>query len=210
MEKLKTYLVGSIQDAKDGGTGWREKVGKKLEELGFTAQDPTKAECNHTLADSIEDQKIKLRNLKKRGAYKVFVEVMNKIIKADLVCVNNSRFIVLLYSTDKKHGGTHHEIIESNMKGIPIYYVYDGPKTDCNDWIFTLLENNKDYFNGGEFTNFKQLVEFIEDEYKDYIKDYGKFIKEEAKKAHEAAEREAKEDKDEKKEVVTSDKAEHK
>jgi len=48
-----------------------------------------------------------------------------------------------------------------------------------------LFENNKDYFNGGEFPNPKQLVDFIEEEYKLYIQDYKKFIKEEGKKAAE-------------------------
>ena len=59
MNKLKVYLVGSIQAADDGGIGWRDKLTKSLEEMHFEILDPCKAECNHSLAPTIEDQKKK-------------------------------------------------------------------------------------------------------------------------------------------------------
>ena len=94
MEKLKTYLVGSIQDASDGGVDWREKVGAELANLGFEAQDPTQAEVNHSLASNIEDQKKKLEGLKQAGKWPEYNKVIKAIRTADLICVNNSKFIV--------------------------------------------------------------------------------------------------------------------
>jgi len=170
MDKLKTYLVGSIQDEADGGVDWREKVGVQLTELGFEVQDPTKAECNNSLANNIEDQKKKLENLKRGGAWDKYDEVMGNIRQSDLVCVNNSKFLVVSYDPSKRIGGTVHEIVEAWGKGIPIYTVSYSAIMDFNDWILSLLRDN---FNAGGmiFPNFKQCVEHIEKEYKDYIKE---------------------------------------
>ena len=121
MDKLKIYLVGSIQDADDGGVDWREKVGNQLIELGFEVQNPCKAECNSNLADNIEDQKKKLENLKRGGAWDKYDEVMGNIRQSDLVCVNNSKFIVVSYDPNRRIGGTVHEIVEALGKGICIY-----------------------------------------------------------------------------------------
>ncbi len=183
MQQLKTYLVGSIQDAKDGGTGWRDELTVKLVELGFEVQDPCKAECNHTLADNIDDQKKKLENLKRGGAWEKYKEVMDSIRQSDLICVNNSKFLVVFWDNDKKHGGTIHEIVEAWQKNIPVYTVCYQPKTDMNDWVLGLLLDNE--CNGGQwFPNFKQLNEYIEKTYKDYTKEYNKSIKEKAKFNH--------------------------
>jgi len=170
MDKLKTYLVGSIQDAADGGVDWREVVGIPLTNLGFEVQDPTKAECNQSLADNIEDQKKKLENLKRGGAWEKYDEVMGSIRQSDLVCVNNSRFLVVSYDPKKRIGGTVHEIVEAWGKGISIYTVSYSPVMEFNDWILSLLRDN--FKVGGKiFPNFKQLIEYVEKEYKDYIKE---------------------------------------
>lgn len=180
MEKLKTYLVGSIQDARDGGVNWRDKVTKSLFDLGFEVQDPTKFECNHSLAPTIDEQKKKLENLKRSGSWEIWDKVMSEIRQADLVCVNNSKFLVVLYDPNKKLGGTIHEVVEAWQKGVPMYVVSYSPFIEFNDWILALFRDNVK--RGGKlFPNFKQLVEFIETEHKDYIKDYRKFTKEQEK-----------------------------
>lgn len=175
-EKLKCYLAGSIQDSKDGGVGWREKLTKSLLELGFDVLDPTTLECNHTLAMTIEEQKKKLENLKRGGEWNKYKEVISEIRRSDLVCVNSSKFLIVLYDTTRRYGGTIHEIVEAWQKNIPMYVVSYDPKTDFNDWVFGLfLDNEK---NGGKiYPNFKQLTDFLEVEYKDYIKQHGEWLK---------------------------------
>jgi len=171
MEKLKTYLIGSIQDSADGGVDWRERVGKELSDLGFEVQDPTKAECNSSLAKDIEGQKVKLENLKRGGAWEKYDEVMGNIRQSDLVCVNNSKFLVVSYDPSKRIGGTVHEIVEAWGKGIPIFTVSYSPIMEFNDWILSLLRDN--FKVGGKiYPNFKQLIDHVTKEYKDYVKEY--------------------------------------
>jgi len=180
MNKKKTYLAGSIQAADDGGVGWRDKVSKDLSALGFECQDPTKAECNHSLAETIVDQKKKLENLKRGGSWERYTSTMREIRKADLVCVNNSEFMILYWNPEYKHGGTIHEIVEAWQKHVPIYTVSYAPRMEFNDWVLGLLLENE--IDGGKiFPNFKQLIEFLEVEYKDYSKKYNDFLKEKEK-----------------------------
>ena len=181
MLQYKTYLVGSIQDAPDGGVNWREKLTKSLTEFGFEVFDPCKMECNHTLSDNMEEQKKKLENLKRGGEWGVWDRVLADIRRSDLVCVNASKFIIILYDPARKYGGTIHEIVEAWQKGIPMYTVSYQPMTEFNDWILALLRDN--FRSGGKiFHNFKQLTDFLGEEYKDNIKMYSN-----AKKDTEAA-----------------------
>lgn len=179
MLKYSTYLVGSIQDAADGGVGWREKLTKSLVEDGFIVLDPCKSECNHSLATTMEEQKKKLENLKRGGEWPVWDKVLADIRRSDLVCVNSSKFLIILYDPSRKYGGTVHEIVEAWQKGIPMYTVSYQPVTEFNDWILSLLRDN--FKNGGKiFHNFKQLTDFLAEEYKDYIHVYGGSKKPEA------------------------------
>jgi len=52
--------------------------------------------------------------------------------------------------------------------------------TEFNDWILALLRDN--FKHGGKvFHNFKQLTDFLGEEYKDHIKTYGSHKTEAAK-----------------------------
>ncbi len=180
MEKLKTYLVGSIQDD-EKASEWRNKLTGELEAMHLEVQDPCKLECNKTLAPSIEEQKGVLKNLKRSGQWKRFHEVMSTIRAADLTCVNNSKFIIVLFDVNKKMGGTIHEIIEAMSKHIPIYVVIEGTRMDANDWTLDLLITSELASHGTYtekiFPNFSQLLDFIALEYKDYITTYDEFLK---------------------------------
>lgn len=217
MNKLKCYLVGSIQAAKDSGVKWREDLTSKLEELQFVVQDPTTAECNNSLADNIEDQKTKLYNLKRGGAWELWDQVMGDIQQADITCVNNSKFIIVSYDPKIPIGGTIEEIVEAHHKNIPIYTVSYAPIVEFNDWVLARLRQN---FNcGGKiFPNYKQLMDFIGEEYKNYAKEYKEFLKKEEEKVKKEEEKAKKEEektkkepvKDTKKETAVNDKTEHK
>ena len=86
MNKLKCYLIGSIQDEADGGVSWRDKLSKFLLENGIEVSDPTKDECNHSVAPTIEEQKKKLENWKRGGEWGSFKQT--GVVKTVLVQKN--------------------------------------------------------------------------------------------------------------------------
>lgn len=164
--KLTTYLAGSIQDVKDGGVYWREKLGPKLVALGVNVLDPCKSECNTELGRNIIESREQIKKFKRAGNLEAFDEHMRRIIQDDLRQVTESNFLIVYWSNEYKHGGTIHEIVAAWQLHIPIYMVCYDAKTDMNDWILALVR-----MNGRLFENFGQLVDFIQERYKAEIKD---------------------------------------
>lgn len=192
MEKHKVYLIGSIQDASDGGVNWRDKLTKTLIEFGFDVLDPCRMECNHSIAPTIEEQKKKLENLKRSGQWETWDKVMGDIQQSDIVCVNQSKFVIVLYDADKKLGGTIEEIVEAHHKKVPMYVVSYSPFIEFNDWVLARIRQN--FKDGGKiFPNFKQLTDFIEKNYKDYIKEHKNHVKQQEKEEKELAKQQPKE-----------------
>jgi len=160
MKKIKTYLIGSIQDADDPNKA-REKVDNRLTEMGFEVLNPCKLEVNQTLSDTIEGQKNRLTQLKKQGKWEEFDAVMDSIIDMDLQCVTQSQFLVVFWDTQKKHGGTIEEILHGIAQSKPIYVICSDPMSTWNDWILRRLRRAKAKF----FSNNKQFLEFMEKEH---------------------------------------------
>lgn len=178
--KLTTYLAGSIQDIKDGGVYWREKLHPKLSALGINVLDPCKSECNTALGSNILESREQIKKFKRSGNLGAFDEHMRRIIQDDLRQVTESNFLIVYWSNEYKHGGTIHEIVAAWQLHIPIYMVCYDAKTDMNDWILALVRTT-----GRVFDNFGQLVDFLQEQYKSEIKDILKERAESEKKVSE-------------------------
>ncbi|MGH9425949.1 MAG: hypothetical protein ACRD2L_06575 [Terriglobia bacterium] len=195
MAKLTTYLCGSIQDVKDGGVYWRDKVTPKLQAMGITVLDPCKSECNEAFGTTIKESREQIRKFKRAGNFEAFDEHMARVIRDDLRQVNECNFMIVYWNQDYRHGGTTHEIVEAWQKHIPIYCVnYDALTGDkeMNDWILALIRQN-----GQMFENFGQLTDFIETRYKAEIKTILK-DRADAEKAKEEAKKTEKKDEEKK------------
>lgn len=164
--QLVTYLAGSIQDIKDGGVYWRDKITPKLTELGIIVNDPCKSECNHAFGATIVESREQLKKMKRSGNFEAFDEHMRRIIQDDLKKVTESNFIIVYWSNEYKHGGTIHEIVHAWQNHIPIYMICYDSKTDMNDWVLALVRQN-----GIIFENFSQAVDHIKETYKAEIKE---------------------------------------
>jgi hypothetical protein len=186
--KITTYLAGSIQDTKDGGTLWRDKLTPKLEALGITVLNPCKSECNNELGADILASRDQLRKYKRSGNFESFDEQMRKIIQDDLRQVTESNFLVVYWNNEYKHGGTVHEVAHAWNLHIPVYLVNYEPLTEMNDWILALVRQN-----GQIFENFGQLVDFIQTRYKQETKE----ILKERQEAEDKKKKEAEENKKE-------------
>lgn len=197
---LKAYLCGSIQSSDDCGTIWRDKLTPKLEEMGITVLDPCKSECNKTYGTTIAQSREQTRKLKRSGNWEKFDEHMREIIRDDLKQVNDSNFLIVYWNQDYRHGGTVHEIAHAWSLHIPVYLVnYDALTGDkeMNDWVLCIVRQN-----GQVFSNFGQLVDFIQEKYKSELKEIMRERDEAQKLKDKAAEEKGqgdKEAKDEKK-----------
>jgi hypothetical protein len=163
--KLTTYLCGSIQDCKDGGVFWRDKLTPKLQALGITVLNPCQSECNTTLGTTILESREQMKKFKRAGNFEAFDEQIRKIIQDDLRQVTESNFLIVYWNNEYRHGGTVHEIVQAWQLHIPTFVVCYDAKTEMNDWILGLVRQN-----GQIFENFGQFMDFIEVRYKNDIK----------------------------------------
>lgn len=158
-KRLTCYLVGPMQDAKDGGVRWRERITPKLNELGVTVLDPTVIEAQDY--GSIEEAQKTLRNLISTGNWEAYDEKLDDIIRRDIDAVYRSTFIVAYYDPEVKMGGTLCELWESAYhRKIPVYVVCHSPKKDWNMWMLRTVRST-----GIVFDSWVQLMDYLEEKY---------------------------------------------
>lgn len=157
----KVYLAGSIQDSRDLGVGWRDKVTPKLEAIGITVLDPTKSEANLGTGDgTISGTQDCLNGWLASGNIELFREHMRKVREDDLRMVHDSDFLIVYLDFNRKIGGTIVEIHEAFINKIPIYAVCYDPKKDWNHWLLSTI------LDGGElFDSWGALLDSLEQKY---------------------------------------------
>ena len=165
MAKYTTYLVGPMQDAKDGGVKWRERITPKLQELDVEVIDPTVTEAEEY--GSIEEAQKTLRSHIASGDWEKFDTKLDDIIKRDIDAVYASTFIVAYYDPETRMGGTLCEMWEAAWhRKIPVYVVCHGPMKDWNMWMLRTVRKT-----GQVFPSWKQLMEHLIETYGDKAKD---------------------------------------
>lgn len=160
---LTSYLVGPIQDCKDGGVKWREEITPKLEDLGINVIDPTVTEAKEY--GSIQKAQDIFRGWISAGHRKQFKEAMWTIINRDMDAVYTSDFIIAVIDNNVTMGGTTCEVWDAiRHRRIPVYVVcYDALK-DWNMWMLGSVIQGTDY-GGDLFENFNQLIECLRKKY---------------------------------------------
>jgi len=156
-----TYLCGIIDDSKDGGVRWRERLTPDLEKIGIEVFDPTSKESEQ-FGITIEAHKERLHKMKLAGKWEEFAEIMNAIIKQDLQAVDDADFIIALVPDKEggQMGGTVHELTRAWRLGKPVLWKCSGTVSDMNNWILALLLKV-----GKRFDTWDAMIDYIKKEY---------------------------------------------
>lgn len=190
---LKTYLIGAMEKTqeKDYGRGWRDRLRPELESRydsngnPIYVFDPTIMERERTGYDSKEfhakledwiatgrkDEIRKGMDLIWRGKTTLLKSLTGQAtiqhMLGDLDYVRHSNFLVCLINEEDRPCGTYGEALMAYERNIPIYLIQ----------TMALSKYNKSFLGwvlgsgGGLFPNQKQLLEFIDKEYKLKIKE---------------------------------------
>jgi hypothetical protein len=156
------------------GVGWRAELTPFLDELGFEVLDPSVFEAKQLkglrpgrLPDyctNLEGKRIRvkhwhdLKNASEQHLYARFQKYMGRVIKYDIRIVRNESDNVIVFWDDAtaRGAGTHAEITEAFLKGIPVYCV---AKADMPAWAKGCCS--------AIFLNFDALKDFLKDEFGD-------------------------------------------
>lgn len=112
------YLSGGMQHARNLGSGWRQRCGEKLRQLGFFPLDIAELDIAYSKAHGelyrfLSDEEILQR---KSNIRKHFIETDINLIR------NDSDALIVLYDESVRLGaGTTSEVHEAFMHDIPVF-----------------------------------------------------------------------------------------
>lgn len=153
----KTYLVGAMENVKDDGVGWRDKLKKRLEGINLEIVDPCEREKDKTGYEVAESKRLAY-GWKRSGQLEKVTEMFEKIIKVDLKAVRTSDFLILKISPEDKIGGTISELTVAYELKIPVYCYLEGAISEMNSWVLSLI-----LLNGQIFKTWTELDEKIKE-----------------------------------------------
>jgi nucleoside 2-deoxyribosyltransferase len=139
---LRCYLAGPIDHADDDGVGWRTDLRKPLEKMGCTVFDPCDKPIKYAAYKEIEDEKLKMMELKETGRYFELSQRMKEIVHVDLRMVDVADFLVVYMDLKSRPFGTVHELINSLSQRKPTLVVIEGGKGEAPNWLFGIMDFN--------------------------------------------------------------------
>lgn len=149
----KCYLCGPMSYAVDGGLRWREFITPRLRELGVGILNP--CDKSSDFIQENEELRQKLASAKNEGRFDEVREIMRKIVRVDLRCVDESSFIIAYLDITVPTYGSIDEIVTACRQKKPTLIVCKQGKKMVPDWIFGIVP--PDLF----FDNFDDMFKYL-------------------------------------------------
>jgi nucleoside 2-deoxyribosyltransferase len=161
LENLRCYLAGPIDHAEDDGVGWRKEITKWLIERNVVVLDPCDKPIKNTKYREIDEEKIKMMELKSTGRYYELTRRMKEIVHMDLRMVDVADFVIVYLNPNITMFGTIHELINSLNQRKPTLVVIEGGKKHASNWLYGLMDYN---FMFDTFDDVKSFLDQIDNE----------------------------------------------
>ena len=143
LSNLRVYLAGPIDHADDDGVTWRNDMTAFLKkEIGCTVFDPCNKPIEYAKYKEIEDEKVKMMELKNSGRYFELTQRMKAIVHMDLRMVDICDFVIVYIDMEQKPFGTIHELLNSLHQRKPTLVVIEGGRKSASNWLFGIMDYN--------------------------------------------------------------------
>ena len=150
LKGLRCYLAGPIDYADDDGVGWRNKATLWLEQKGVSVMDPCNKPTLDTEYKEIEEEKIKLMDLKDQEDYEGLTKIMKPIAHVDLRMLDRSDFVMVYIDMEAKPFGTIWELQQSLNQRKPTLVFLKAGKESCSLWLYGVMNHNYMFDTMGE------------------------------------------------------------
>ena len=95
LKNLRCYLAGPIDHADDDGVGWRNEITSWLQTKDVIVLDPCDKPIKNSYFSEIEEEKLKMMELKSTGRYYELTRRMKEIVHMDLRMVDVADFLIV-------------------------------------------------------------------------------------------------------------------
>lgn len=144
----RTYLIGPMDRAKDGGKQWREKLTPFLRKIGVIVMDP----CDKPIQIGAESDEFRsnIAKWKNSGEYDKIKETVRIIRQIDLRMTDISDFVIVYIDVDVHCCGTYEELFWANRLKRPTLIVCKQGKRNCPGWLFGTVPHQHIFSDFGE------------------------------------------------------------
>ncbi len=130
------YLAGPMESVANAGAEWRMVYENKLHTVGFRSISPNRLEKYVTDIYSINYSEI--HNLKGVNLDD-FRKKFRPVVHLDILAVRYSDGVLVRFNNEKS-SGTHAEITDACLNGIPSFMVSSEPPQNILSWILACTE----------------------------------------------------------------------
>ena len=147
------YLSGPMDNAKDGGVSWRQKITPKLWKMGIGVFNPADKPCTGYIEDF--ELRERLEKAKQTSDWETAVELTKPIVGIDLRMVHLSSFLVLYIDVNTFMFGTSIEFTWAIQQRKPVLIVCEQGKSHIPNFAFGM---NPPSFM---FNNFDEMMVYL-------------------------------------------------
>lgn len=142
LKGLRCYLAGPIDHADDDGVGWRNRIKIWMEQKGVHVMDPCDKPTSDSTYREIDEEKVRMMQLKTDGEFDKLTQYMKEIVHVDLRMLDRSDFVVVYIDMNAKPFGTIWELQNSLHQRKPTLVFVEGGKTKISNWIYGVMNHN--------------------------------------------------------------------
>lgn len=150
---MRSYLVGAMDRAPDGGREWRDYISEKLKEIGVIPLNP----CDKPIDigfERLEDRQYR-QQLKANNNYEELAKQVKLLRIVDLRMVDMADFIICYLDVDVHACGTYEELFWANRLKNPVLIVCKQGKSHAPDWLFGTIPHQH------IFDDFDTLLKYL-------------------------------------------------
>jgi len=117
-QKLRTYLSGAMEGAKDGGMGWRDDAKEIAKGLTCVA-----ILCPKTFNENVDTENPGWRD-RKSHTDELYMQCIRRLIRRDISLLRSSDVCLVKWDKDaEKSVGTHSEMTDAFLAGKKVYLI---------------------------------------------------------------------------------------
>lgn len=153
LRNMRAYLCGGIDNVKDGGIGWRKRVGRWLVKRGTIVLDPTDKPTD--IGEESPQIRAHWNELKATGHFNELSAIMKTIRGVDLRMVDISDMLIVYLDRNQFPCGTFEELFLANREKKPTLIVSPQGKRGVSNWLFGTIPHQH------IFDNWHQLYRYL-------------------------------------------------
>lgn len=177
------YLAGPMDNAKDGGEGWRKAITPFLQKKGIFVLNPADKPLQNIPSEYAG--RYDIQEMKQEGRYSEIRPKYGESIRGiDLRMCDLAGMLVVYLNSEISTCGTFEEVFSSNQSKKPIIIVCEQKKVNIQNWMFLALPHEMMFDSWNDAKNY--ITHIDEDEEVDTLKrwrffDFARLIRETVK-----------------------------